>query len=157
MPPIVARLAVEMSGANRRPCGLELRIQFVEHDAGLDAHPSFLDIQLEDVVVILRRVDLQALADRLPGLRRAAAAHRERASELAADFDDADDVLARSSGRRRLAARSDRRWRRSSRERGRPCRIAPRLRWLVIALFERRYVWEIVTRLIGHLSPSRSN
>ena len=40
MPPMVARLAVEMSGAKRRPCGAQLRVQLVEHDARLDARPA---------------------------------------------------------------------------------------------------------------------
>ena len=83
MPPTVARLAVEMSGAKRRPCCLELRVQLVEDDAGLDARPALFDVQLQDAVEILRRVDDDAGADGLAGLRRAAAPQRERAAMLA--------------------------------------------------------------------------
>ena len=81
MPPMVARLAVEMSGAKRRPCGFELRVQLVEHDARLDARPALRDVHFEHAVEVLRRVDLKAGADRLAGLRRAAAAHRQRTAE----------------------------------------------------------------------------
>ena len=87
MPPTVARLAVEMSGAKRRPCGRERGVQLVEDDARLDARPALGGVHLEQAVEVLRRVDLQAGADRLARLRRAAAAHRERAAELAADLD----------------------------------------------------------------------
>ena len=60
MPPTVARLAVEMSGAKRRPCGLQLRVQLVEHDARLDPRPALGDVHLEDAVEVLRGVELEA-------------------------------------------------------------------------------------------------
>jgi hypothetical protein len=57
MPPTVARLAVEMSGANRSPCGFRRGVQLVEHDARLDARPALLDVHVEQPVQVLRRVE----------------------------------------------------------------------------------------------------
>ena len=62
---------------------------------GSHAHPALLGIQFEDLVVIFRGVDLNPFADRLSGLRRAAAAHGEGAAEAMADLDRADEILAR--------------------------------------------------------------
>ena len=76
MPPTVARLAVEMSGANRRPCGRS--VELVEHHPRLDPGPALGDVQFEDAIEILRRVELQPGADGLARLRRAAAARRDR-------------------------------------------------------------------------------
>ena len=60
----------------------------------------------------------QAGADRLAGLRRAAAARRERTCRAApADLDRRARRLRASAARRRRAARSGRRWRRSNRAR----------------------------------------
>ena len=55
---------------------LQLCVQFVEDDTGLDANPTLLDVQFQDLVVVLRSIDLNSFADRLSGLRRAASAHR---------------------------------------------------------------------------------
>ena len=96
MPPMVARLAVEMSGAKRRPCGLQLRVQLVEHDARLDARPALGGVHLEDAVEVLRGVELEAGADRLPGLRRAAAARGDRDTVATGDLDRADHVVPRA-------------------------------------------------------------
>ncbi len=73
----------------------ELRVQLIEHDARLDARPALLRVHFEHAVVIFRGIDLNAFADRLPGLRRAAAAHGDGTAEAPADLDDADDILAR--------------------------------------------------------------
>ena len=95
MPPMVARLAVEMSGANRRPKRRKLRVQLVEHHARLDARPALASAFTSRTrLIVLRRVDLNALSDGLSGLRRAASAHGEGAAEAAADFDGADDIFA---------------------------------------------------------------
>ena len=40
MPPMVARLAVEISGAKRRFVRTQRRVQLVEHDTGLDPQPT---------------------------------------------------------------------------------------------------------------------
>ena len=90
MPPMVARLAVEMSGAKRDVVRPQRGVQLVEHDARLDSRPALGGVHLEDAVEILRRVDHESGADRLPGLRRAAAAHGERTAKLRADADEAD-------------------------------------------------------------------
>ena len=82
-------------GREAQPQGRELRVQFIQHDARLDARPALLRVHFQDAVVVLRDIDLQAFADGLSGLRSAAAAHGDGAAEAAADFDDADDVLAR--------------------------------------------------------------
>ncbi len=94
MPPMVARLAVEISGAKRKPKRRKLRVQFVEHDPRLDARPAFLRIHFEQAVEIFRRVDHDAFADRLPGLRSSSAAHRDGAAQAAADLDHANHILA---------------------------------------------------------------
>ena len=62
----------------RTQCGVE----FIEHDAWLDAHPAFFHIEFENPVVIFRGVDLQARADRLTGLRGAAAAQCDAGSGI---------------------------------------------------------------------------
>ena len=72
----------------------ELSIQLIENHAGLDARPALFRVHFEDAVEVLRDVDLQALADRLTGLRGAAAAHGEGAAHAPADLDDTDYVLA---------------------------------------------------------------
>ena len=73
--------------------GAQWRVQLVEHDARLDPGPSFRDVQLEHVVEILRRIELQSRADRLSRLRRAAASRRDRHSVTARDPDGVDDVV----------------------------------------------------------------
>ncbi len=75
--------------------GAQRGIQFVEHDAGLDADPALVDIEFEDLVVIFRSIDLESRADGLAGLRGPAAAQRDGAAKVPRDADDADQVLAR--------------------------------------------------------------
>jgi hypothetical protein len=70
-------------------------VELVEHDARFDARPPFGGVDLEQAVEVLRRVDLQAGANRLSRLRCPAAAHRHRAAELTADPHGLDDVGAR--------------------------------------------------------------
>ena len=98
MPPTVARLAVETSGAKRRPCGLQRGVQLVEHDARLDAGPRAVDVQLEHRLQIPRRVDDEAGADGLAGLRRAAAAQRDR-TRAARQIGRATHIVARARHR----------------------------------------------------------
>ena len=83
-------------GREAQAVRLQLRVQLVEHDARLDARPALGDVHLEDAVEVLRGVDDEAGADRLAGLRRAAAARRDRDAVAAGDLDRPDDVLARA-------------------------------------------------------------
>ena len=96
MPPTVARLADDTSGAKRRLCGRSVGVELVEHDARLDARPSLVGIDLEDAVQVLRGVEHDAGADRLSGLRRAAASRRDRHAVLRGDVDGAHHGLRRS-------------------------------------------------------------
>ncbi len=82
-------------GREAQPQGRELRVQLIQDNARLDACPAFLHVHFEHAVVILRYIDLQAFADGLSGLRRPASAHGDGATEAAADFDDAHDIVAR--------------------------------------------------------------
>ena len=72
----------------------ELGVQLIQYDARLYPDPALFGIYFEDSVVILRGIRYDALADYLAGLRRAASTHSDRAAESAADFDQADDILA---------------------------------------------------------------
>ena len=90
MPPTVARLAVEISGAKRRPCGRSAAFSSSSTMPGSTRAHRSCGVHFEQAVEVLRRVDVDALADRLAGLRRAAAAHRQRAAVLAADLDGAN-------------------------------------------------------------------
>src|SRR5688572_19866903 len=98
---VVGHHAADGCAAGRRDVGGEpdivrpqRRVQLVEHDARLDPRPPLGGVHLEDAIEILRRVGNQAGANRLPGLRRAAAAHRQRASKLRADADQTDEIVA---------------------------------------------------------------
>ena len=57
---------------------LERGVQFIEHDAGLDAGPSLVRIHLDETIQVLRGIEHEAGANRLAGLRRAAASRRDR-------------------------------------------------------------------------------
>ena len=81
-------------GGEAESMRLEGGVQFIEHDAGLDNRPPGLDVEFKDAVHVLRRIDLEADANRLASLRGAAAAHRERTPVGVADLDGPDDVLA---------------------------------------------------------------
>ena len=72
IPPIVARLAVDMSGREPEAVLLQDRVQLTEDDARFDPRPSLGDIHLEHTVVVLGRVDLEPFADGLARLRRSA-------------------------------------------------------------------------------------
>jgi hypothetical protein len=87
IPPIVARLAVEMSGANRKPCGLNAAVQLVENDPRFNPYPAFSDVQFEDSVEVFRRVELNAGANRLACLRCATAARGNRCAVLSRGVD----------------------------------------------------------------------
>ena len=57
---------------------LELAVELVEHDAGLDRAARALDVEIEDAGEVFGAVDDQRGADGLPGLRGAAAARQHR-------------------------------------------------------------------------------
>ena len=87
---VVGHHAADRGAAGGRDIGretqavrLQMRVQFIQHDARLDAHPALGGIQFQNAVVIFRGVDLKAFADRLAGLRSASSAHRQRATKLA--------------------------------------------------------------------------
>ena len=61
---------------------LELAVEIVEHDAGLDRAARALDVEIEDTGEVFGAVDHQRVADGLPGLRGSAAA-RQHADALA--------------------------------------------------------------------------
>ena len=60
-----------------QPVRLELAIEIVEHDAGLDCHAPVLDVEIQDAREVLRAIDDERFADGLAGLRRAAAARQD--------------------------------------------------------------------------------
>ena len=109
---VVRHHPAECGAAGGRDVGREtkavrakLRVQLVEHDARLHARPSFLHVQFEDGVEVLRRVDDEPGADGLAGLRRAAAPHRDRAVQARTDLNEPLEIVARS--RERNADRLD--------------------------------------------------
>ena len=74
-------------------CGRSMRVQVVEHDAGFDPRPALVGVDLEHPVQVLRGVEHEPGADRLAGLRGAAAARRDRDAVLGGDRDGADHRL----------------------------------------------------------------
>ena len=52
----------------------ELAVEIVEHDAGLDHASAVFDVEREDAVQVLGKVDDDSLVDGLAALRGAAAA-----------------------------------------------------------------------------------
>ena len=78
MPPMVAREDGRDIDRKPQPVRLELPVEIVEHDAGLDRAAGALDVEVEDPREIFRAIDDQRFADGLPGLRRSAAARQHR-------------------------------------------------------------------------------
>ena len=73
---------------------LQEPVEIVEDDARLDHRATARDVQLQELVEMLRRVDDQAGIDRLAALRRAAAAHGQRQPLLAAGVERRRHVVA---------------------------------------------------------------
>ena len=99
---VVRHHAADGGAAGRRDVGREAepvlakrRVQLVQHDTGLDPCPAPGRIHFEHAVEVLRRVDDDAAADGLTGLRRTAASHRQGAAVLRADRHGPHDVVAR--------------------------------------------------------------
>ena len=82
-------------GRKAEPVLAKRRVQLVQHDTRLDPRPAPGRIHLEHPVEVLRRIDDDAAADGLAGLRRTAASHRQGASMLCADRHGPHDVVAR--------------------------------------------------------------
>ena len=100
---VVGHHAAHGGAARRRHIGREpqlmrpqRRVELVEHHPGLDPRPALVRIDLENAIQVLRRVEHQSGADRLPGLRRAAAARGDRHAVAGGDLDGADHRLRRS-------------------------------------------------------------
>ena len=68
MPPMVARLAVEMSGANRSACGRSCAFRSSSTTPGSTQADAFGGADVEHPVKVLGGVELQPGADRLAGL-----------------------------------------------------------------------------------------
>ena len=64
---------------------LELAVEVVEHDAGLDHAGPVFDVEREDAVQVLGEIDDDAVVDGLAALRGAAAARRDDPSVVAGD------------------------------------------------------------------------
>ena len=96
MPPTVARLADDTSGANRRWCGRSAAFSSSSTTPGSTRAHLLVGIDLENPVEMLRGVEHQAGADRLPGLRRAAASRRDRHAVSRGDPDRAHHRFGRA-------------------------------------------------------------
>ena len=66
MPPIVARLLLDVSGPEFESHWPQVVVELVLHDPRLHAHPLLLDVALEDIAHVLGEVDLDGVADGLP-------------------------------------------------------------------------------------------
>ncbi len=64
---------------------LELAVEVVEHDAGLDHAGAALDVERQDAVQVLREIDHEAVIDGLAALRGAAAARGDLQPVVAGD------------------------------------------------------------------------
>ena len=98
---VVRDHAADGGAAGRRDVGREpqpvrpqLRVQVVEDDARLDPRRAIGQADVDDLVEVLRGVELQSRADRLARLRRAAPARGDRAGVTRRDLDGTDDVFA---------------------------------------------------------------
>ena len=91
------RRAVCCRDIGRKPQseGLQLGIQLRQDHARFDARPPVFLVYFENAIQILGRVNLQTLANRLPGLRCAAAAYCEWAPQSVAGPDNFDNIVAR--------------------------------------------------------------
>ena len=74
----------------------QLRVQLIQHHARLDPGPSLVGVDLENPVQVLRGIEHQAGANRLAGLRRAAAAWRDRDAVAGGHVDGLNDPFGRT-------------------------------------------------------------
>ena len=100
---------------------LQLGVQVIEDETGLDRCRPTLDVDVEHAAKVLGVVDDQGGADRLAALTGSGAARQHRHLQLARNVDRRGDVLARSSALARRPAGSGR-----SRHRSRSALSMPR-------------------------------
>ena len=81
-------------GGEAQPVRREMRVQLVEHDAGLDARPPLGRVDLQHPVEEPGGIELQPRADGLTRLRSAAPAGGDRHPVPAGDLDGAQHVVA---------------------------------------------------------------
>ena len=67
-----------------QPVRLQCQVQLVQDAAGTETDPALGDVDFQNLVEVLGAIEDQAGADRLAGLRGAAAARRQGNPELAA-------------------------------------------------------------------------
>ena len=103
MPPMVARLAVEMSGANCKPSGLTCWLRSSSTQPGSTRTHFSAALISRMRLQILGEIEDDARPDRLPRLRGAAAARRDRHAEAGTDFQRRPAHRPPSSARRRRA------------------------------------------------------
>jgi hypothetical protein len=72
---------------------LELRVQLIEHDPGLDHSGASLQIDVEHAAQMLGVVDHQRRAGRLSALTGTCAARKHRHLQVARDLDRQRDIL----------------------------------------------------------------
>src|SRR3954452_6543121 len=80
-------------GAECKVVGLCGGAQVIEHEAGTDARELFVDVQLKDLIHVLRPVHHDGNVTSLPRERSAAAARENRRAELAASRDGGEDIV----------------------------------------------------------------
>ena len=77
MPPIMARLAVEVSGVKNRPCGWSARLSSLRTTPGCTRTRRLGGVDRDDAVQVAADVDHDAGADHLAGERGAGGARDE--------------------------------------------------------------------------------
>ena len=87
MPPSVQFGWVDGSGPNRRPCGSRWALSDVEDDAGLHDRAARLEVDVLDLVAVLRPVDHDGGVRALTGEAGAAAAGEQRGAMPGCDPD----------------------------------------------------------------------
>jgi hypothetical protein len=95
MPPTVARLALEMSGANRNLCFANVAFRSSRTIPGSTRAQRCSTFTSSNRLRCLEVSTMRPVADSLAGLGGAAAAHRDRAAVLTARVHDLHEVLAR--------------------------------------------------------------
>ena len=112
MPPIVARLAVEVSGPKRNPIGLQMKIELFLNYAWFDDRPSFLGVHFEHAIEIFRHVDDDRVADSLSREAGSASSWQDRDLEITCDFHRRRKHLREFAEEQRRSARFHKCWRR---------------------------------------------
>ncbi len=82
------RVGTELEAVGAQGC-----IQLVEDDAGLDARPALLGIDLDYAIQMTAEIDHQGFVDRLPGQAGAGGTWRDRQAVFSGQRDGGDDIL----------------------------------------------------------------